>query len=472
MTTLEQTQPRSAAPRKRWAFMPNTTLRVRLTLLYTLLAVFSLVVVGALSNFLLLNALERQFQTRLNERADAIVLIWNEPLNNFGRRLIPKDNQALLQIVSNGRIIDGTSSVLMDVREAIPVGSIRIPELGGVLYRAVERISGKVRLWVALPETDLLLVRQTSVQFLLGGTLLSAVFMLMMGLFVGRRTLYGLTRAADEAHALEPFSRSEIALPRRHDELFTLVSAINDLLERIRDQKDFENRFIGQVAHELGAPLTSIQGYLKKAMEKNASSAQPSNTLNTDLEQAQKVAAELNFVAQDLMQLARGRSDITLALHFITAQTLRERLERLTTRVVFTGDWQIYVLCDPDRLVQTLRNLLANARRAAGDTGLVRCDIQVGDDKIIFTVRDSGPGLPQGAEDRIFEAFYSKSNSSGLGLSVASQIAELHGGKLTGRTHPEGGAEFTVQLPQPLEDDAEELLEDDMLEETLPEKMP
>jgi len=438
--------------------MPNTSLRVRLTLLYTLLAVFSLVVVGALSNFLLLGALERQFQTRLNERADAIALIWNEPLNTFGQRLVPRDNQALLQISSKGVVKEGTSSALAEVRRVLPIGSYPLPELGGAPYRSVERTSRNLRLWVALPETDLVLVRQTAVQFLLGGTVLSAIFMLMMGLFVGRRTLFGLSRAADEAHALEPFSRSEIALPRRHDELFTLVSAINGLLQRIRDQKDFENRFIGQVAHELGAPLTSIQGYLKKALEKNATGEHPSSALKTDLEQAQKVAAELNFVAQDLMQLARGRSDITLALHFISAQTLRERLERLTTGVSFTGNWSVYVLGDPDRLVQTLRNLLANARRAAGDDGLVRCDLETGADKLIFRVRDSGPGLPKGAEERIFEAFYSKSNSSGLGLSVASQIAELHGGKLSGRTHPLGGAEFILELPQPVED------EDDALE--------
>jgi len=463
MTTLEPTQPLPRAPRRRWAFMPNTSLRVRLTLLYTLLAVSSLVIVGALSNFLLLSALERQFETRLNERADAIALIWNEPLNTFGQRLVPKDNQALLQIISKGKTLAGTSSVLMDVGRTLPVGSYRLPELGGVQYRSVERTSAKIRLWVALPETDLVLVRQTAVQFLLGGTVLSAIFMMMMGLFVGRRTLYGLSRAADEAHALEPFSRSEIALPRRHDELFTLVSSINGLLQRIRDQKDFENRFIGQVAHELGAPLTSIQGYLKKALEKNAAGATPSSALKTDLEQAQKVAAELNFVAQDLMQLARGRSDIMLALHYMSAQTLRERLERLTVGVSFTGNWGVYVLGDPDRLVQTLRNLLANARRAAGDDGLVRCDLETRADKLIFTVRDSGPGLPRGAEDRIFEAFYSKSNSSGLGLSVASQIAELHGGRLTGRTHPQGGAEFTLELPQPLEDEDEALEGEDAL---------
>ena len=186
------------------------------------------------------------------------------------------------------------------------------------------------------------------------------------------------------------------------------------------------------------SPLTVLKASLTRAGER---------TGDPEVLRAALVADELTFTTQDLMQLARGQLEIRLAWHYIPATTLRDRLDRLVPGTTFAGSWQSGILCDPDRLTQALRNLLANGRRAAGQGGAVTLSLSETPEHLIFRVRDTGQGLPPELGERIFEPFVSGAGSSGLGLSVSRQIAVMHGGTLRGRTHPQGGAEFTLCLP-------------------------
>lgn len=156
-----------------------------------------------------------------------------------------------------------------------------------------------------------------------------------------------------------------------------------------------------------------------------------------------------------------------LAYHYIPARQLRERLDRLVPGTDFVGDWTTYVLCDPDRLTQALRNLLANGRRAAGKEGRVQLCLEEKPDAVRFVARDSGTGLPPELGERIFDPFVSGAGSSGLGLSVSRQIARLHGGELSGGNWQQesgelGGAEFVLSLPglEIADDDGEDSAED------------
>lgn len=440
--------------RRKTHFLPKSSLRFRLALTYTGLAVFALLLVGLLITFFLQDALNRQFDDRLNARADIIALNINNSQERIGVSNPISEDVGLYQISNLKNEVRGSSAQLTSITKPLSTGQLT---LGGLAIRAVERpflIQGEPfgRIWIGLPEGDVIKVRRTALQFLSWGVIFSTIFMLLIGLLFGGHALRGLSHAAQKAGQIRPTSKELLELPSRQDELYQLVFAINGLLQRIWDQKDFENRFMGQVAHELGAPLTSIQGFIKRAQDKNDQSAHPLPGLTHDLEQARKVATELLFISQDLMQLARGRSEITLALHLLSAHAIRERLERLVPNVDYSGHWNTYVLCDPDRLVQALRNLLANARRAATDMGWVQLHLDTTPEMVVFYVRDNGPGLPKGAERKIFEAFYSRSNSSGLGLSVANQIVELHGGTLSAHNLAHGGAEFILSIPQAFDD--------------------
>ena len=110
--------------------------------------------------------------------------------------------------------------------------------------------------------------------------------------------------------------------------------------------------------------------------------------------------------------------------------------------------------CDPDvrsLLEQAVINLLKNALDASGSSPSpsVTLICSAADDQVTITVRDNGEGVPPERLETIFVPFYtSRSGGSGIGLSLARQIAQAHGGQLTVRNNEDGGATFEMSLPR------------------------
>ena len=103
---------------------------------------------------------------------------------------------------------------------------------------------------------------------------------------------------------------------------------------------------------------------------------------------------------------------------------------------------------DPTRMQRVLVNLLSNALQASPGDEPVDLTVEAAAGALDMELRDRGGGLEPGDEERIFEPFYTRRvKGTGLGLAVARQVVEGHGGRLTARNHPEGGAVFRVELP-------------------------
>lgn len=425
------------------------TLRLRLALVYSLIAFVLIAAVAGFGTWLLTRALDQQFEDRLNDQAAYATGLLTGAVSLGDYR--PSGGALLLAVNKDGS--EAYRSPALIPLKPGPLIQGGHQQLGRVSVGAVVRPLGSPgvnigRLWVALPDDSLESAKRSAWQLLAWGLAVAPALMLLVGWAVGRYLLRGLSAAARVAERLDP-SAGSIPLPKRHDEVYRLLEAINRLLGRIETQQQNEKRLLGQIVHELGAPLTAIKAYLARASAR---------TGDAEVARAELVAEELSFTAQDLMQLARGQTDFALALHFLPAFQLRDRLDRLVPGVQYLGDWNAMVLCDPDRLVQAIRNVLANARRAAGTGGHVELCLEERAGQVRFVVRDSGPGLPVGLGERIFDPFVSGSGSSGLGLSVSRQIAEQHGGFLSGENRPEGGAEFVLSLPgaSALDEDVDE----------------
>ena len=119
--------------------------------------------------------------------------------------------------------------------------------------------------------------------------------------------------------------------------------------------------------------------------------------------------------------------------------------ERATVRVEIEGDGPFTVLGVEDRLAQVLQNLVGNARSFSPPSGTITLGLRRDGARITVSVEDEGPGVPAGMEEAIFGRFYTLRPESeafgahsGLGLSIARQIADAHGGRLTcaGRGRP------------------------------------
>lgn len=425
------------------------SLRFRLALTYTLASLLILAVLGIGILAFMLSQMDRQFQARLEERADTIAESFINP-----RKGLRDESVARLPPTGYTAIIDNEGNIAA-ISQAFKTSKFQQPlkrgdhfphleetrfEILGIPVRAVMRSAGDFgEIWVALPEEDLQVARKSAINALMIVLLGTPVLMMLLGWFVGRRALRSLGDAANLADQIDPSaSLAALPLPAREDEVHRLISAINRLMGRIESVQAREKQLLGQIVHELGAPLTVLKASLNRAGER---------TGDQEVQRAALVADELTFTTQDLMQLARGQLEMKLAWHYISARNLQGRLDRLVPAVDFLGDWSGGILCDPDRLTQALRNLLANARRAAGSQGFVHCTLEETSELLTFTVHDSGTGLPPDLGERIFDPFVSGSGSSGLGLSVSRQIARIHGGELIGKNHEEGGALFVLTIP-------------------------
>lgn len=421
-------------------------LRTRLALWYALISMVTVLLVGGISTAISLQALENQFDKRLGDQADAISDVYNDPLKAMSKPNIP--GEAGVQVLDDTGKVIASSGALEFISGPLTSDALT---LQGKSYRLAEREwkrNGRAlgTIWVALSEDPLISERQTLLVTVTAGAIFSAIITFVLGVVMGRINLIPLEKAAKHANSLTPEQQVLIPYEGHRDEVYQLVSAINGLLERTWAQQAFEKQFVGQVAHELGAPLTSLRGYAERLQEQRP---------EADLQKMIGIARDLQFTAHDLIQYARGRTEMELVLHFVPAVELQQKLERLAEGITYKGNWaNTYLVADIDRLAQALRNLFTNARRVVGVNGHIECELCSENGQVVFYTRDNGPGIAPEHLPHLFEPFYSGSGSYGLGLSVARKVAEQHGGQLSVRNLPEGGAEFALSIPD-AEDDLE-----------------
>jgi two-component system sensor histidine kinase KdpD len=111
------------------------------------------------------------------------------------------------------------------------------------------------------------------------------------------------------------------------------------------------------------------------------------------------------------------------------------------------------VRCDEAMIEQVLFNLVENAQKHTPPNTPIRIAVKVWPALLEVRIADTGPGLPPGEEDRVFEKFHRVSAESaqsgfGLGLTICKAIVDAHGGAIRARNLPEGGAEFSFTLPR------------------------
>lgn len=157
----------------------------------------------------------------------------------------------------------------------------------------------------------------------------------------------------------------------------------------------------------------------------------------------QTAVTELNMIVED-------------ALTLLQPQFLKEN--NIKIRVDLAEDLPS-IVCDHNRLTQVLINLLSNARDAMQPAGgtislktwAIHDEASPAGEKLALSVRDEGPGIPPNLAEQIFEPFFTTKPSStgtGLGLFIARELVEQHNGRIWAENLPEGGALFTVVLPQ------------------------
>jgi two-component system, OmpR family, sensor kinase len=288
------------------------------------------------------------------------------------------------------------------------------------------------------------------------------VLTLLSGLssyLVAAAAMKPVTDLAKIAAALDVERLKPITYEGPADEVGQLTKVLNDLTGRLKASLDAQRVFLAETSHELRTPLTSLQGFLDRAARRAGPEAA------AELQDARRIAQSMSRLVVDLLQLSRGElvreyEPHLLDPHLDIVMPVAEEFPGVRLR----PQPGLVLLGDPEKLRQLLRNLVANAVRAADHPEGVELELAE-EDGVVFRVRDRGPGIPADILPHIFVKFYrGMGGGTGLGLAIAKQIVDMHQGTIEVKSAPGEGAVFTVRLPIYVEEADEEPFEEVRLE--------
>jgi signal transduction histidine kinase len=266
------------------------------------------------------------------------------------------------------------------------------------------------------------------------------------------RPLEALTAAADEVAV----GHYKVEVPEHMggSEVERLAARFSEMTARIAESEALTRNFLMSVSHELRTPLTAIRGHVAALRE-------------GVLEDEQSRGRSLEVIAEEALRLERLVGDV-LDLAKLDARRfalLREEVDMraLCERAYATfaeearargieydlelGEGAILVT-DGDRVLQIVSNLLANALRWTPEGGRVDLGLNAQNGEVLVAVTDTGPGIEPDGVERIFRPFWSgDGGGTGLGLTIARELALALGGRLELDTKVGRGSRFVLVLP-------------------------
>jgi len=289
---------------------------------------------------------------------------------------------------------------------------------------------------------------------------LTLIVAVVPGAILVRRSLApiaDMTRQADRIGAERLGERLPVGNPR--DELGALARVFNAMLDRLQAAFEQQRRLMAEAAHELRTPVSVLRAEAELALSGERTPEEYRAALTLVGEESDR----LGRVVDDLLTYSRaeaGQHPVqrrAMDLGELAADATRS-LRTLAARKGVTlhagSGEELTLVGDPDLIRRLVLNLVENAVKHGrpGDSVRVEAGREGADHTL--TVSDTGPGVPEGIRDRIFEPFYrgsdaraAETSGAGLGLPIARWIAEVHGGTLTLlRSGPEGSV-FQARFP-------------------------
>ena len=295
------------------------------------------------------------------------------------------------------------------------------------------------------------------------------IYMIVFGLFVigmafvfsramSKRILVPIQELVRVTEEVAQGNYKVTAIKYHNDEIGQLVDAVNVMTKEITRADQAKNEFISSISHELRTPLTSIKGWAETLQD-----------LQDDPAVTQEGLAIIGRETDRLIILVNDLLDFSkLQAHRIELKKTEFPIKQLLTDVhnqfvirchqekikmtLLTDNRESWVFADYNRLKQVFINIVDNAIKftAGRPKAEIKISSQVLDDQIVMIIEDNGSGISTEDLKRVKEKFYKRSSNksgTGLGLSIASEIMELHGGKMLIDSIQEKGTKVVLLMP-------------------------
>jgi signal transduction histidine kinase len=290
----------------------------------------------------------------------------------------------------------------------------------------------------------------------------------LAGALLGRRFTSPLMQLAKGADAFQSKDFGYRIPVGGDDEFAAVATAMNEMARQVSDhitnlETDAERRkqFLADIAHELRSPVTTMRtmaGALRDGL------AEGPERRERAISALVRTSERLLRLVQELMELAKlDSNELPLNVRQVDLSDLAESViqsydvDATSAGIVLhplQSASQVKVLVDPDRIVQVLDNIVGNAVSYAGTGAEISVRLEDGD-PVKVTVSDTGKGIRSKDLPYIFDSFFRADAArtpgdchSGLGLSIAHKLVELHGGRLTVESEEGKGTTVTMLLPR------------------------
>lgn len=460
------------------------SIRLRLTLYYSLILVFLLSLFGmflysSMSRYLIWHA-DRMLIEKAQAIASALVGPGGYRWHHLYFTNVFANPGFYYQFVNLSGLVIAKSQNLGSQNLPFYSSDLRTAGSGEPFFRTVASQGDKLRIYnlplffngqlagvlqvgYSLKSQEIFLERLSKVLFLSGA--LGLALAAALGSFLARLALApvnGMTRVAKEISRTRDLAK-RVAYKGPPDEIGSLAATFNEMLDRLASaQRSLENahaaqqRFVADVSHELRTPLTTIRGNLELLQRLDDCSVEERNEILSD------VVAEverMSRLVQNLLTLARAEAGRHIERSVIL---LGEVVRETAKQAPFLGEASFEardldlldnakVLGNPDFLKQLLLILIDNAFRYTPPDGRVVLTALRREGWYGIQVRDTGSGISAADLPHIFDRFYRAGNvrrgGSGLGLAIARWIADEHEGLLEAASEEGKGSTFTFWIP-------------------------
>jgi two-component system, OmpR family, phosphate regulon sensor histidine kinase PhoR len=296
------------------------------------------------------------------------------------------------------------------------------------------------------------------------GLLFTGLIMGFAGRFArARRWIPEMNVFAPIIQALESIAQGDFSIRldsgfRDNPIVNELATSVNKMALELDQMENMRQEFISNVSHEIQSPLTSIRGFAQ-ALENDQLSAEQRHHY---LEIIENESMRLSRITEDLLKLAALQSE------HAKFEPRQYRLDQQIRNLVLACEplWSAkeiemdisledaQITADEDLLSQVWNNLIHNSIKFTPQCGHIGMDLHLRDGHVEFKISDSGIGISAEDLPHVFERFYKADKSrtrsaegSGLGLSIAKTIVEMHRGSIQAASDDGAGATFTVTLP-------------------------
>jgi signal transduction histidine kinase len=380
--------------------------------------------------------------------------VLEERTNTSIRALRPDWNRTVL-INADGRVVLDHGSAIGGL-----VGTLFTPrqnETGQTLTINGELIG---TIWVdrgTLPRAVLFifsLIGPTAVISVLLG-----ILTLIIGLLLMRRMINPLSEVIAAAQAVSQGDLSaRVPVRPQNDDLSALSDHFNHMANELERSDHQRRNMLADIAHELRTPITILRGRLEGILD----GVYPADEAH--IAPALEETYLLERLVEDLRLVALAEANqLRFELKPVRLEELAETILGLFSAQAGERNVQLHldaetalpeVLVDPQRFQQVVGNLIDNALRYTPEGSSVELAIHRKGNSVELTVSDGGPGIPEEELTHVFDRFWRGEKSrarstggAGLGLSIAKQLVESQGGKITARNRPSHGFEVQIMLP-------------------------